>query len=149
MTDMSYRIRLKNGDFEVEVQGDKDWVESKFTELTTEKAAITGVGETKLEGLPETLGEFLDQKGNPQKHTDLVAVYAFWLFRKEEMNTFNVKDIVSCYGRTRRSKTSNPNMIINQNVGTHLFAEASEKKDTYKAWTITKKGEKYVEQMRG
>lgn len=149
MTDISYRIRLKKRDFEVEVQGDKGWVESKFAELTTRKTAIAGVMETTIKDLPETLGEFLDQKGNPERHTDLVAVYAFWLFREEEMNTFNVRDIVSCYKRTRRTKTSNTNMVINQNVATHLFAEVSEKKDGYKAWTITKKGEKYVEQMKG
>jgi hypothetical protein len=148
VTDMPYRIRLKNGDFEVEIQGDKEWVENKFKELMTEKVAIAGVVETKTTGLPETLGEFLDQKGNPQKHTDVVAVYAFWLFRVEGMESFNVKDIVSCYDRTRRTKPSNPNMIINQNVATHLFAEALGKKDGYKAWVITRKGEEYVEQMK-
>jgi len=148
MADMPYRIRLRNGDFEVEVQGDKEWVENKFKELTTEKIAIAGIVETKTTGLPETLGEFLDQKGNPQKHTDVVAVYAFWLFRMEGMESFNVKDIVSCYDRTRRTKPSNPNMIINQNIATHLFAEASEKKDGYKAWVITRKGEEYVDQMK-
>jgi len=148
LANMPYRIRLKKGDFEVEVQGDKVWVENKFKELTTEKVSIAGVVETQPVGLPETLGEFLDQKGNPQKHTDVVAVYAFWLFRVEGMKSFNVKDIVSCYDKTRKPKPSNPNMIINQNVATHLFAEAPDKKDGYKAWVITRPGEQYVEQMK-
>jgi hypothetical protein len=148
LADILYRIRLRNGDFEVEVQGDKEWVENKFKELTTEKVAIAGIVETKTLGLPETLGEFLDQKGNPQKHTDVTAVYAFWLFRVEGMKSFSAKDIVSCYEKTRRTKPSNANMIINQNVATHLFAEAPEKKDGYKAWVITRKGEEYVSQMK-
>jgi hypothetical protein len=148
MADMPYRLRVRKGDFEVDVQGDKEWVETKFKELTTEKVIVPEVAETKITGLPETLGEFLDQKGNPQRHTDVVAVYAFWLFRIEGMESFNVKDIVSCYERTRKPKPSNPNMIINQNVATHLFAEAPEKKDGYKAWIITRKGEEYVMQMK-
>lgn len=148
MANMPYRIRLRNGDFEVEVQGDKEWVENKFKELTTEKVGIASKLETKITGLPETIGEFLDQKGNPQKHTDVVAVYAFWLFRVEGMKSFNVKDIVSCYDKTRKAKPSNPNMIINQNVATHLFAEAPEKKEGYKAWIITRSGEEYVKQMK-
>lgn len=145
---MSYRIKLRRKDFEVEVQGDKSWVESKFKELTTEKAGVAGLGEIARMSMPETLGEFIDQKGNPDKHTDVVAVYAYWLFKVEGMKSFNVKDIISCYDRTRRPKTSNPNMTINQNVSTHLFAEVPEKKDGYKAWIITRTGEKYVEQMK-
>jgi len=148
VTDIPYRIKLKKADFELEVQGDKLWVESKFKELTTKEFSIPGAREAIPKGVPETLGEFLDQKGNPQKHTDVMAVFAYWLFKVEKMESFNVKDIVECYNRTRRTKPSNPNQIINQNVATHLFAEATEKKDGYKAWVITRTGEQYVEQMK-
>jgi len=148
VTEIPYRIKLRRKDFELEVQGDKLWVENKFKELITEKAGLADLGGIAPTGMQETLGEFLDQKGNPEKHTDVVAVYAYWLFKKEGMKTFNVKDIISCYDGTRRRKPSNPNMIINQNVATHLFAEAGEKKDGYKAWIITRTGEKYVDEMK-
>ena len=148
LSEISYRIKLRRNDFEVEVQGDKLWVESKFKELITEKASVVGLGEIARMSMPETLGEFMDQKGNPEKHTDVAAVYAYWLFKVEGMKSFNVKDITSCYDSTRKPKQSNPNMTINQNVATHLFAEAPEKKDGYKAWIITRTGEKYIEQMK-
>ena len=148
MNNTSYKIKLKRGDFEVEVQGDKLWVESKFKELTTEEISILGAKEAIPRGMPETLGEFLDQKGNPQKHTEVVAVFAYWLFKVEKMESFNIKDIIECYNKTRKTKSSNPNQIINQNVASHLFAEATEKKDGYKAWVITRTGEEYVEQMK-
>ena len=147
MTDIPYKIKLKKGDFELEVQGDKLWVESKFKELTTEEISIPGAREAIPRGMPETLGEFLDQKGNPQKHTEVVAVFAYWLFKVEKMESFNVKDIVECYNKTRKTKPSNPNQIINTNVASYLFAEAEEKKDGYKAWVITRTGEEYVEKM--
>lgn len=147
MNEMLYRIKLKKGDFEVEVEGDKSWVESKFKQLTTEEIGFAGAIETMPEGMPETLGEFLDQKGNPQKHTELVVVFAYWLFKVEKMESFNVKDIIDCYDTTRRAKPSNPNQMINQNVASHFFAEVKEKKDGYKAWVITRTGEQHVGKM--
>jgi hypothetical protein len=148
MVEGTYRIRVKKGDFEVEVEGPKDWVENKFKELTAEGSSIGKKMEIQTVDISGTLGEFLDQKGNPQKHTDVVAVYAFWLFRVEKMDSFNVRDIISCYEKTRKTKPSNPNMIINQNVKTHLFAEAPERKDGYKAWIITRTGEEYVKELK-
>jgi hypothetical protein len=143
-----YGIRVKRGDFEVEVQGDRDWVESKFKELTTQKDTIPTLKVTEAGNMPGTLGEFLDIKGNPSKHTDSIAVFAYWLYKVETLNSFNVQDILDCYDKTRKAKPSNVNQIINQNVATHIFAEASEKKDGLKAWIITRTGEEYVEQMK-
>jgi hypothetical protein len=148
MSTIEYGIRIKRGDFEVEVHGDRDWVEKKYKELTTERIVIPAPEDIETEQMPGTIGEFLDLKGNPSKHTDSVAVFAYWLFKVEKMETFNVQDILSCYDRTRKTKPSNANQIINQNVASHIFAEASEKKDGLKAWVITRKGEEYVEQMK-
>jgi len=148
LSETSYRIKFKKADFELEVQGDQLWVESKFKELTAKEIGVAAPRERITEGMPETLGEFLDQKGNPQKHTEVIAIFAYWLFKVEKMASFNVKDIVECYDRTRKAKPSNPNQIVNQNVASHLFAEASEKKDGYKAWVITRTGEQYVEQTK-
>lgn len=148
MNDVSYRIRVRKGDFEVEVQGDKNWVEEKFKDLTSQEVIVSMAEEVAAKGMPGTLGEFLDQKGNPSKHTDSVAVYAYWLFKVEKMESFNVRDIINCYDMTRKTKPSNPNQIINQNVASHIFAEAPEKKDGLKAWVITRTGEEHVEHMR-
>jgi hypothetical protein len=149
MTTPIYKIRLRKGDFELEVQSnDRDWVETKFQELKKQETVVAKVEALEKRHIPETLGEFLDKKGNPQKHTDRVTVFAYWLFKVEKMELFNVKDIIDCYNKTRIPKPSNPNQIINQNVATHIFAETTEKKDGYKAWVITRTGEQYVEQMR-
>jgi hypothetical protein len=148
MSAHEYRIKVRKGNFEVEVQGDREWVEGKFKELTTNKEhASLGIG-AATESMPGTLGEFLDLKENPSKHTDSMAVFAYWLYKVEKMNSFNVKDIVDCYDKTRKAKPSNPNQIINQDVARHIFAEASEEKDGLKAWIITRTGEEYVEQMK-
>jgi hypothetical protein len=145
---ITYKIRFRKGDFEAEAQGDREWVEKKFKELVSEDFKASLPKELSQEGMPDTLGEFLDIKGNPQKHTDVVAVYAYWLFKKEGFQSFNVKDIIDCYDKTRRVKPKNPNQIINVNVSSHLFSEASEKKDDLKAWVITRTGEDHVLRMK-
>ena len=148
MTDMTYRIRVRRGDSEVEVEGDKQWVEDKFKELITEKSSASAAVETKTENMPDSLVEFLETKGNPQKHTQLVTVFAYWLLKAEMMETFNVRDIISCYDKTRRVKPSNANQIINTNVRYNLLAQASDKKEGYMAWFLTHTGEQFVENMK-
>jgi hypothetical protein len=146
-SEIEYKIRLRKGDFEVEVQGDQKWVEQKFEELTS-KAKEKSIPSPSEDQIPKTLGEFLEMKHNPQKHTELVAVYAYWLLKVENQQSFNVKDIISCYDSTRRVKPKNANMIINANIRSNLFAPASENKDGYKAWFLTHTGEEFVKNLK-
>jgi hypothetical protein len=146
MDDMLYKIKVRKGDFEIEVQGDREWVEAKLKELTREEFQVP-LAKMETIGMPATLVEFLEQKGNPQRHTALVAVFAYWLLKAEKTESFNAKDIVSCYDRTRRVKPTNPNQIINTNVRSNLFAVAKEKKEGYKAWFLTHTGEEFVEKL--
>lgn len=145
---MTYRIRVRKGDSEVEVEGDKQWVEDKFKELTIEKSYAPIASEARAETIPSTLVEFLEAKGNPQKHTELVIVFAYWLLKVEKMETFNVKDIITCYDKTRRVKPSNANQIINTDVRSNLLAQASDKKDGYMTWFLTHTGEQAVGNMK-
>ena len=148
MSEPNYRIKYRKGDFEVDIQGDKAWVEKKFEELTTKEITIVGVKASKIEGVPETLGEFLDVKGNPKKHVDITAVFAYWLLKMEKQESFNVDDMLGYYDRTRKTKPGNIHVVMTTNVKRHVFAEAKEKKDAKKAWIITRKGEERVEQMK-
>lgn len=147
MDSIPYKIGFRRGDFEIILQGDKDWVELKFKDLMSREFEVKNLEKQNINPANDTLGEFLDRKGNPEKHTDVVAIFAYWNFKKEGLEAFNVKDIINAYDKTRRPKPSNPNQIINQNVSTHIFAEAKEKKDNLKAWVITRTGENYVEQL--
>jgi len=147
MSETSYRIRYRKDNFEVEVQGDKEWVDKKFEELTSKEISIVEE-RREVKGMPGTIGEFLDTKGDPKKHTDIAAIFAYWLFKVEHMESFNVKDILDCYDRTRKTKPGNPNEAINGNVEKHIFEMAKEKKDGFKAWVITRTGEEYVEQLK-
>jgi hypothetical protein len=158
MSDANYRIRYKKGDFEVEVQGDKTWVEGKFEEfrkeLPTKAPPPTHSGsqpttQTAVDTtLPASLAEFIIAKGNPNEHTDIEVLCAYWLLKKENMNSYNATDIKNCYDKARIAKPTNINDIMNTIQSSGHIMEVSEKKDGKKAWVITGTGEKYVEQMK-
>jgi len=148
MSETNYRIRYKKDNFEIEVQGDKAWVEKKLEELKSKEIGIAGEKRGEAAGMPKTLVEFLGKKGNPKKDTDITAVFAYWLLKVENMASFNVNDLLNCYDLTRKVKPKNPNQTINNNISRQVFAEAKEKKDGLKAWVITDTGEKQVEQMK-
>jgi hypothetical protein len=151
MSDTNYRIRYKMGDFEVEVQGDKAWVEAKFKELTTPetspKVVTTIQPATKVEGLPESLAEFLNQLGNPEQHSTIVVIFGYWLVHKERYPSFNVKDIEKCYTDTRISTSTNTSQYLNEAQADGYFKRLDEKKDNLVAWTITPTGDKFVKEQ--
>lgn len=158
MSDANYRIRYKKGDFEVEVQGDKEWVETKFEELkkqsppkapsSTPSDSLTTSPTSGDTTLPASLVEFIKAKGNPSEHTDRVALFAYWLLKKENMSSYNITDIQNCYDEARITKPVNISDIMNKVQATGLIMPVKEKKENKKAWVITGTGEDYVHKMK-
>lgn len=148
MTETSYRIRYRKGDFEVEIQGDKEWIEKKFKELTGEKITKSIALVAKAKALPDSLVEFLKIHGNPKEHTDRAIIFSYWLFYKENMKAFNVDDIAKCYDEARITKPKNITDTMNKLQAKGYLKQAGEK-DGKKAWVITQAGEEYVEKMKG
>lgn len=155
MSETNYRIKYKKGNFEVEVQGDKDWVEAKFKELTTKEITIVGAKVPKIEGakieemtLPSSLAEFIRQKGSPSRHSDLVIIFGYWLFHKRGIRVFNRIDIEACYSDARIPESTNTAQMINGAQAAGYLRREGERKDGKIAWTITPTGEKQVEQMK-
>jgi hypothetical protein len=152
MSESNYRIKYRKGDFEIDVQGDKDWVENKFREFVEGTVVVGATGEAaprEVGVLPaSSLAEFLRVKGNPSKHTDVAIIFSYWLHKKEKMSSYNVDDIEKCYVETRISKVKNIGDLMNRVQGKAYLMPASAKKDGKKAWVITKTGEEYVKQLK-
>jgi len=158
MSEANYRIRYKKRDFEIEVQGDKAWVEGKFEQLKKDmlsKAVMSDsptsqtttpiAGETTLAG---SLVEFIRGKGNPRGHTNRAVLFAYWLFKKENMSSYNTTDIEKCFDETRLPKPANTSDVMNR-LQAQGFVTTTAEKDGKKAWVITGTGEQQVEQMKG
>jgi hypothetical protein len=154
MGEPCYKIKIRRGDQEIEVQGDKQFVLDKFGELkeelfkfrevvpTTPITATLKVEGKPLEGL--SLVEFLNAKG-PKSHPDKVVVMAYYLHKCQGVEIFNADDINECYSQARISRSANLNATINKTIAKGYIMEAQEKKENKKAWMITQTGERYVE----
>lgn len=148
MGETNYKIRYRKDNFEIELQGDKEWVEQKFREFMENKIVEPRAMTIGAKTLSDSLVEFLKNKGNPKSHTDRAIVFSYWLFHKENMETYNVDDIAKCYDETRIIKPKNLTDIMNKLQAKGYVKPAGEKEGK-KCWVITQSGEEYVEQMTG
>ncbi|MEM3577588.1 MAG: hypothetical protein QXX51_03925 [Candidatus Bathyarchaeia archaeon] len=148
MTEASYRIKYRKGDFEIEFQGDKEWVVKRFKDFIGEKIAEPIALVAKVKALPGSLVEFLKSKGNPKEHIDRIIVFSYWLFYKENLKSYNVDDIAKCYDEARTAKPANINALMNK-LQAKGYLKPLEEKEGKKAWVITQTGEEYVEKMKG
>jgi hypothetical protein len=156
MSEANYRIRYKKSDFEIEVQGDKAWVEEKFEQLKKDILSKTAIPDSSssqtttplIEGttLPGSLVEFITEKGNPRGHQNRALLFAYWLFKRENMASYNYMDIEKCFDETRLPKPANITDVMNRLQAQGLVTTTADK-DSRKAWVITATGERNVEQM--
>jgi len=146
--DMSYRIKYKKDNLEIEVQGDKNWVDKKFTELIekqfVEEEALKRKPSSRK--LPGSIIEFLKEKG-AQNYTDRIIVFCYWLVHSKGYDSYNADDIYACYSEARISPPANINSMMNHLQGKGYLLLTKEKEGK-KAWVITQTGEEYVENMQ-
>lgn len=155
MSEQNYRIRIKNGEVEIEAEGDKEFVEKHVKELREEmpkfakelppkenSSAPEIPRENELEEL--SLAEFYKQK-QPKDHNETVVVFAYWLTNKEKKKEFKTKDITACYDNARIRKPSNTSQHVkNVSGGKKALLTTGSKKGYYK---LTLSGEEFVEKV--
>jgi predicted nucleotidyltransferase component of viral defense system len=158
MLETNYVMRYKKGDLEIEVQGDKEFVQEKFIELleleikktaqitTVENHLSSPIPEQRGEHKRQSLSEFLKAK-NPKTHGDKMLVFGYYLEKFENQNSFNLDDIERCYSAAKMPRTKNFGTYLAGLIRNGYLMEATEKKDNKKAWTLTQSGLDYVEKM--
>ncbi|MHA1875044.1 MAG: hypothetical protein ACTSUC_01205 [Promethearchaeota archaeon] len=158
MTDTNYKIKIKIGQNEIDLEGDKEWVEEKIAEFkqlilssqVTESADVLttqedGSSTQKSEPMPKTLAQFYREKGEPRKHVDKVIIFAYWLTKVMKRDSYNINDIMRCYDEARIKKPANISDIMNKVNPEYLLIAPD--KENMKAWRISLPGEKYVESL--
>jgi len=150
--DIFYRIKLRRGDFEIEVQGDKEFVDSKFRELldtqpfpkTTQPLTTKPISIPTDGGKPLSLREFVDQY-NTKAHMDFILLIGYYLEKYRGQDSFTVADIKSAYN-DMREKLTNAGPFINQNVKKGFLMEAPPKEGIKKTmYSLTRKGTQFIE----
>lgn len=150
MIESTYVLRYKKGDIEIEVQGDKAFVEEKFKELLNlggqaaekrEKAPAEQITQTEKS---MSLSEFMKRR-NPKSHGDKILVFGYYLEKIKGYESFNLDDIEKCYQDARLPKTKNFSLYITRLIRKGYLMDSEQKKDNKKAWKLTKDGIDYVE----
>jgi len=148
MSEQNYKIKIKEGNYEFEIQGDKEFVEKYYVELK-EEFFSTRIGEhAKL----KRRGNYLDltqislidfyKSKQPQNHTETIALIAYWLLNNQNLEDFqSTKDILKAYDKIKLKKPGNIHQHISELKKEGLIMAGS-KSGSYK---LTMHGIEYVE----
>ena len=119
MNDNNYRIKIKKGDIEFEVEGDKEFVKELFEEFKTEMEEIS---ESKMKPIQpviakkEQIQSIYDKytikqmykKLNPTTNLDRILVFAYWLLKAEDIKEFSISDIMKYFDQFSLRRPKNP-----------------------------------------
>lgn len=93
---------------------------------------------------PMSAKEFLQTKKITSDTQKAVAL-GYFLEHLGGMESFNVADLEAAFRSAKEKVPKNMNDAVNKNIARGFIDEASEKKDSKKAWYLTSTGERYVE----
>ncbi len=137
--DRDCRIRFRQSDLEIEIEGDRKFVEAYFNKLL-QKFQIgpfeTGEAGNKL------LNQLLEQK-QPPSHSEKVLLFAYYLEKYRKLESFSADDISGCYQETRIPGPRNINDLIRKLPREYVMEVG--RKGKKKAWRLTRQGIEYVE----
>jgi len=154
MTEQKYRIRIKLNEVEIEVEGDREFVEKHIEEFKKEMSKSirelppkekmtppeTSKDKSELEGL--SLAEFYKQQ-QPKDYNEQVVIFSYWLTKKEGKLEFEPKDIDNCFAKTAIDKPKNiPQYMKVLSGGKKAYLTKGDKRGQYKL-SIT--GRNFVE----
>lgn len=154
MIESNYTIKYRKGDLEIEVQGDKNFVEEKFKELMEpktqpnikEKQVSQTIIAPNEDSKKMSLSEFLKSKTS-KSHGDKILLFGYYFEKIMGEHSFNMSDIEKCYLQARVPKTKNFRPYITGLIRNGLIMDMDEKKDNKKAWTLTDTGLNYIEKL--
>ncbi|WXG40454.1 MAG: hypothetical protein WED07_06505 [Candidatus Freyarchaeum deiterrae] len=107
---------------------------------------ISGLYREPLSAEKPAILQFIKEK-DLESHTECVIGMAYYLYKFEGINTFNLNDIKNLYNAIRRPLPTNLNDIIAKACEQDYFIESRTKADL-KAWRILTKGIKFIEERK-
>lgn len=147
---MTYRIRLALNGVELEVEGDREFVESKISDLNW----IDNISRKLQEHLtrPASKITLTDEKPsftefstdlNPQTHLQRILTIAYYLYKFEDRG-FTYDDVENLYEQRRWPRPANPRQAVSDLIEGG-YIEESGKTNGKKSFRILEKGIRYVE----
>lgn len=152
-----YRVRLKQGETEFEIEGDRAYVTKLYqdlklvlglTEIT--KPVLAPEQRVSKSHIPRSTSpkassprEFIDRH-QVKRHVDIVLAFGYFLERTRGLKSFTGADINTCYYEAKVEPSNTSQMIIN-NIKKGLIMPQSKKTGARASYTLTRTGEEFVE----
>ena len=148
---MSYKIKLRSEDFELEIEGDKEFIESKLSDLNWLDEILCKVnsiqGSAEAEKLPKgkkpSFMEFANLV-NPKTNGEKFLTIAYY-FYKWEGRDITYEDVENFYKHARWPMPGNMRDVMSNLIRDGHMEDAGKINDR-KAFRILQKGIKFVEE---
>jgi len=148
---MSYKFRLKLGEVEFELEGDKDFLDARLSNLSWIDAILSKLKESKkvvqakrspLENEKLSFVEFATTI-NPRKNWEKFLTIAYYLY-KQEGRDLTYEDVENYYRQARWPIPGNARDVMSNLIREGYMEDAGRRNDR-KAFRILRRGIEYVE----
>jgi len=145
---MTYRVRISIGGLEIEIEGDKEFIEERFSDLSWLDKVLEkikpheSIKEGELLGEKLSFTEYVDEL-EPETHPQRFLTIAYYL-HKQEGRDMTYDDVKDYYQRVRWPTPKNLSDVMSDLIKDGFMEEAG-KLNGKKAFRILRKGIKYVE----
>lgn len=119
MNSNNYRIKIKKGEIEFEVEGDKEFVKELFEEFKTEMESIPESKPNQIqsiksqkEKIPPIYQKYsikqLYKKLNLKTNIERILFFANWMLRVKNVGEFSIENIMQYFTQFIIDKPANP-----------------------------------------
>jgi len=155
---MTYRLRVKVGGLELELEGDREFLEARFADLSWIDALLErlgGLGRQETVKAPQQLAvmttasfssfvEFASHV-NPEKNWEKFLTIAYYLYRQEGRD-LTYEDVEKYYAQARWPMPRNVWDVMSHLIREGYMEDAGKQNDR-KVFRILRKGIEYVEKL--
>lgn len=153
MDNQTYKIRVKRGDVEVEVAGDREFVLEMLKkygkdvvpqELSDRKKVHEEKENKDTKAKSLSPGEFIRKTGF-KKEIDIVLAFGYYLEKHSALHSFAPSDVNTCYYEAKMEASNTSQYFIELIRKTRLMADRQKGKKGKKKYMLTSTGTTYIE----
>ncbi|MBA7515316.1 hypothetical protein ES705_07355 [subsurface metagenome] len=121
----NYRIRIKKGEIEFEVEGDKEFVKELFEEFETKTENISGSNTENIQSKTGQEEQSIFKKYSISQiyksmklkiNLDRILFFAYWMLKKDDKKEFSINNTMEYFDQFGLRKPKNPKRDFNKLV---------------------------------
>jgi len=117
MNGNNYRIKIKKGEIEFEVEGDKEFVEEMYEEFKTKTENISGSNTENIQSKTGQEEQSIFKKYSISQiyksmklktNLDRILFFAYWMLKKDAKKEFSINNTMEYFDQFELRKPKNP-----------------------------------------